>query len=68
MTVEEARKLNKGDYVVYNGSLLRVLSIKECRDAYTNELYISVRCRKKYARSGETLVLSNEYIERYLAN
>lgn len=59
MTVEEARSLNKGDYVFYNHLKYKVLHTKEHRDAHTNEVFISIKCSRK----NETVWLSNKFAE-----
>lgn len=50
MTVDEARKLKKGDRVLYNGSnytvIYTVLYTQERRDAHMNEPYVVVKCYK----------------------
>ncbi len=60
MTVEEAKLLNKGDYIFYNGVRYKVLHTKECRCAHTNEIYVSIKC----ARQKETLWLMNKFAMR----
>ena len=62
MTVEEAMYLNKGDYVFYKGNRYKVLHIKECRNAHTNEVYVKIKC----GRRNETLWLSNEFANHIL--
>lgn len=59
MTVEEARNLCKGDYVLYQGLRYKVLHTKEHRSASTNELYIIVKC----SRMGGTYRFGNEFVE-----
>ena len=59
MTVEEAKRLNKGDYVLYKNLKYKVLHTKEHRHASTNEPYIVVKCIRKNAITH----LSNEFIE-----
>lgn len=44
MTVEEARKLNKGDYILYNNKRYKVLNTQERRRADNNEIYVSIKC------------------------
>ena len=56
MTVNEAKRLNKGDIVFYNNLQYKVLSTKECRAADTNEIYVSIKCK----RQNETLWLNNK--------
>ena len=60
MTVNEAKKLNKGDYILYNGLKYKVLNTKECRSASTNEIYVSIKC----CRQNETLWLFNKFAAR----
>lgn len=60
MTVEEAKLLNKGDYVFYKDIKYKVLHTKECRHAHTNEIYISIKCK----RQNETLWLMNKFASR----
>ena len=60
MTVEEAKLLNKGDYIFYKDIKYKVLHIKECRNAHTNDTYIRIKCKTK----NETLWLSNEFVTR----
>lgn len=59
MTVDEAKSLNKGDYVFYNDLKYKVLHTKEHRSAHTNELYISIKCK----RGNETVWLNNKLAE-----
>lgn len=59
MTVEEAKKLNKGDYVFYKGQKYKVLHTQERRANDTNEVYISIKCSNKNA----TWWLPNEFAE-----
>jgi hypothetical protein len=59
MTIEEAKELNNGDYVFYNGFKYKVLHIKEHRDAHTNEPYVTVKC----SRNNETIWLNNKFVE-----
>ena len=47
MTVEEAKKLNKGDYILYKNKKYKVLHTKELRAHDTNEIYISIKCCNK---------------------
>ena len=61
MTVEEAKCLIKGDYVIYNGLKYKVLHIKELRNSHTNELLITIKCNRR----NETLWLNNEFVELY---
>lgn len=60
MTVEEARKLNKGDYISYKSKRYKVLHIKEARAHDTNEVYVSIKCTRKT----ETLWLPNSFAEK----
>ena len=60
MTVEEAKSLNKGDNILYKGMQYKVLHIKECRSAHTNEVYVSIKCK----RQNETWWLMNEFVTR----
>jgi translation elongation factor P/translation initiation factor 5A len=60
MTVEEARLLKKGDFIFYNDVKYKVLHIKECRSANTNEIYINIKCK----RGNETLWLMNKFATR----
>ena len=60
MTVEEARTLNKGDCVFYKGNPYKVLHTKECRSAHTNEVYVSIKCKKQ----NDTWWLMNELVTR----
>jgi hypothetical protein len=59
MTVEEAKKLNKGDYVFYKGQKYKVLHTQERRANDTNEVYIAIKCSNK----NETLWLPNKFAE-----
>lgn len=59
MTVEDAKKLNKGDYVFYNGKMYKVLNVKELRAYDTGEVYINIKCGSK----NETLWLPNKFAE-----
>ena len=62
MTVEEARKLCKGDCVVFNNEKMKVVNIKELRSASSNEPYVQVKCCK----GSRTLWAPNNWIEPYL--
>ena len=64
MTTNEAKLLNKGDFVAYRNLKYKVLSIKECRNAHTNELYINIKCR----RGNEITWLSNNLAEKFIEN
>ena len=59
MTVDEARGLTKGDYILYRDLEYQVLDTKECRNAHTNEVYIQIKCR----RQNITIWPSNEFVE-----
>lgn len=59
MTVEEARRLNKGDYIYYNNKSYKVLHTKEARAHDTNEVYVRIKCTRKT----ETLWLPNSFAE-----
>lgn len=59
MTIEEARNLSKGDYILYNGKKYKVLNTKELRANDTNEVYISIKCSNK----NETWWLPNKFVE-----
>lgn len=59
MTVEEAKDLIKGDYIFYNNKRYKVLHIKECTSAATNEIYMSIKC----SRQNEILWLNNKFAE-----
>lgn len=59
MTLEEARNLNNGDYILYNGLKYKALHVKEHRNAHTNELCVTIKC----SRQNETIWLSSELIE-----
>lgn len=59
MTLEEARNLNKGDYILYNGLKYKLLHVKEHRNAHTNELCITIKC----SRQNEIIWLNSELIE-----
>lgn len=59
MTIEAAKKLSKGDCVLFNNEKYKVLHVKELRAADTNEIYICVKCRK----GTETIWLHNKYID-----
>lgn len=61
MTVEEAKTLNKGDYIFYKGQKYKVLHTKELRANDTNEIYINIKCSNK----NETLWLPNKFAEVY---
>ena len=58
MTVEEARVLNKGDYIFYNNLEYKVLHSKEHRK-FNNEVFIEIKCR----RGNEILWLVNSLID-----
>ena len=59
MTIEEAKKLHKGNNILYNGKKYKVLHTKELRANDTNEVYINIKCSNK----NETLWLSNKFAE-----
>ena len=59
MTIDEAKSLNKGDYIIYNNLKYKVLHTKEQRSSHTNELYVNIKC----SRQNETLWLSNKFAE-----
>lgn len=59
MNVEEAKHLNKGDFIFYNNKKYKVLHTKELRSNATNEIYISIKCSNK----NETLWLMNKFAE-----
>lgn len=59
MTVEEARNLNKGDYILYKDKKYKVLHTKELRANDTNEVYINIKCSNK----NETWWLPNKFAE-----
>lgn len=59
MTYEEAKNLNIGDYVLYNGLKYKVLHIKEHRSAWTNELFMFIKCKRK----DDILQLTNKLAE-----
>lgn len=61
VTVEEAKTLNKGDFVLYNNLKYKVSSVKECRNSHTNEIYINIKC----CRRNETIWLSNKFANRF---
>lgn len=60
MTVEVAKTLNVGDYVVCNNNKYKVLHTKEQRSAATSEIYISIKC----GNGNHTVWISNELAER----
>ena len=60
MTISEAKLLNKGDFVGYRNLKYKVLSIKECRSAHTNEPFINIKVR----RQNETMWLSNDFADK----
>lgn len=59
MTVEEARKVNKGDYILYNKKRYKVSRTQERRRADNNEIYVSIKC----INGAETLWLPNSFAE-----
>lgn len=59
MTVEEAKKLNKGDHILYNGLEYKVLHTKRHRSVSTNELFVTIKC----SRQNEILWLDNEFVD-----
>lgn len=58
MTVDEARKLKKGDRVNFRGEVYKVLHTKECRGARSGDIYITVKCH----RGNEKAWFMNEFI------
>lgn len=62
MTVEEAKKLCKGDYVVFNNEKYKVANVKELRSASSNEPYVQIKCYK----GSHILWAPNNWIEPYL--
>lgn len=59
MTVDEARIIKKGDYILYKNTKYKVLHTKELRANDTNEVYISIKCSNKDA----TWWLPNKFAE-----
>lgn len=58
MNIEEAKKLNKGDYIMYHNLKYKVLNIKEHRTVFNN-VYIEIKCQRK----NEILWLPNKFVE-----
>ena len=42
MTTNEAKLLKKGDFIVYRNLKYKVLNIKECCNAHTNEIFVNI--------------------------
>lgn len=61
MTIEAAKKLCKGDYVMYDNKKYKVLNIKEMQSALSNEKYVEMKC----CRGSCTMWLSNNWVEPY---
>ena len=47
LTIDDAKKLNRGDYIFYNNEKYKVLHVKELISSSTNEPYISIKCKNK---------------------
>lgn len=59
MTIEEAKKLNSGDYVTFDGRKYKVVNIKERRAALSNEIYIEIKCQ----RGTNVMWTSNKWVD-----
>lgn len=59
MTIEEAKNLNKSDYILYKNKKYKVLHTQERRSYDTNKVYIAIKCSNK----NETWWLPNEFAE-----
>ena len=60
MTVEAAKALNIGDYVVCNNNKYKVLHTQELRSSATNEVYVSIKC----GNDNYVIWAPNELVER----
>ena len=60
MTTNEAKLLKRGDFIVYSNLKYKVLNIKECRNAHTNEIFVNIKC----SRQNEIIWLSNNFADR----
>ena len=60
MTTNEAKLLKRGDFIVYRNLKYKVLNIKECRNAHTNEIFVNIKCR----RQNEIIWLSNDFADK----